>query len=126
MERLRELLELLRKKGTAQGNFLGLLHLLIGRRITGEDGTVISTGVTWRELANLLKRVRWEPEAVQEVGLKPAELPMRDRQRYWYTVIAQAGVDGPEAAARGERLAAALRALGYVVGPAPGTPRADK
>jgi len=51
MERLRELLEVLRKRGTARGNFLGLLHVLIGRRIATEDGTVVSTGVTWRELA---------------------------------------------------------------------------
>ncbi len=126
MERLRELLELLRKKGTARGNFLGLLHLLIVRRITAADGTVVSAGVTWRELSALLKRVRWEPEAVQEVGLDPANLPMRDRQRYWYTAIAQAGVDQPDAAAHGERLAAALRGLGYVVGPAPGAVPTDK
>jgi hypothetical protein len=126
MERLRELLELLRKKGTARGNFLGLLHLLIGRRIVAADGTIVSNGVTWRELATLLKRVRWEPEAVREVGLDPANLPLRDRQRYWYTAIARAGVDGPEAAARGEHLTAAFRGLGYVVGPAPGAARADK
>ena len=56
MERLRELLELLRMKGTAQGNFLGLLHVLIGRRITTKDNdTLISAGVSWRELAGLSK-----------------------------------------------------------------------
>ncbi len=126
MERLRELLELLRTRGTARGNFLGLLHVLIGRRIALEDGTLISAGVTWRELAALLKRVRWEPEAVQEFGLDPAALPVRDRQRYWYTAIAQAGVDRPEAAAKGDRLATALRGLGYVVSPAPGTPAPSK
>jgi hypothetical protein len=126
MERLRELLELLRKKGTARGNFLGLLHVLIGRRITTADGTVVSAGLTWRELAGLLKRVRWEPEAVQEVGLDPANLPVRDRQRYWYTAIAQAGVDRPEAAAKGDRLATGLRGLGYEVSPAPGKTRGNK
>jgi hypothetical protein len=126
MERLRELLELLRKKGTVRGNFLGLLHVLIGRRITTEDGTVISAGVTWRELAALLKRVRWEPEVVKEVGLDPEDLPARDRQRYWYTAIAQAGVDRPEAVAKGDRLAAALRGLGYTVSPAPGGDRGAK
>jgi hypothetical protein len=126
MERLRELLELLRKRGTARGNFLGLLHVLIGRRITTEDGTVVSAGVTWRELASLLKRARWEPEVVREVGLDPANLPVRDRQRYWYTAIAQSGVDKPEAATRGDRLATALRALGYVVSPAPGSSRKGK
>jgi hypothetical protein len=126
MERLRELLELLRTQGTARGNLLGLLHVLIGRRITTQDGTLVSAGVTWRQLASLLKRIRWEPEAVREVGLDPANLPVRDRQRYWYTAIAQAGVDRPEAAKQGDRLAGALRNLGYVVSPAPGVPRKGK
>jgi hypothetical protein len=126
MERLRELLELLRKRGTARGNFLGLLHVLIGRRITTDDGTVVSAGVTWRELAALLKRIRWEPDVVREVGLDPANLPVRDRQRYWYTAIAQAGVDKAEATTRGDRLATALRGLGYVVSPAPGTSHKGK
>jgi len=100
MERLRELLELLRKKGIAAGNFLGLLHVLIWRRLTTTDGTLVSAGVTWRELAAVLKRVRWDPEVVREIGLDPANLPVRDRQRYWYAAIAQARVDRPEAAAR--------------------------
>ena len=126
MERLRELLELLRTQGTARGNLLGLLHVLIGRRITTQDGTLVSAGVTWRELASLLKRIRWEPEAVREIGLDPTNLPVRDRQRYWYTAIAQAGVDRPEAAKHGDRLSAALQKLGYVVSPAPGAPRKGK
>jgi hypothetical protein len=126
MERLRELLELLRKKGIAAGNFLGLLHVLIGRRVTLEDGSVISAGVTWRELAGLLKRIRWDPEAVREIGLDPADLPVRDRQRYWYAAIAQAGVDRPEAVVRGNQLAAAMHGLGYIVTPAPGAGRGTK
>ncbi len=126
MERLRELLELLRKRGIAVGNFLGLLHVLIGRRVTLEDGQLISAGVTWRELAGLLKRVRWDPEAVREIGLNPADLPVRDRQRYWYSAIAQAGVDRPEAVARGDQLAATMQSLGYVVTPAPGAGRSSK
>ena len=122
MERLRELLELLRMKGTAQGNFLGLLHVLIGRRITTKDnGTLISAGVSWRELASLFKLLRWEPEVVREMGLDPTKLPASYRQRHWYTVISQAGVDQPAAALQGDRLAKALLALGYVVGPAPGS-----
>ena len=35
MDLLREFLEDLKRHGQAQGYFLGLLHLLIGRRITG-------------------------------------------------------------------------------------------
>jgi len=120
MDRLREFLEAVRQHGYARGNFLGLLHVLIGRRIARADGTLVSGGLTWRELAALLKRVRWEPEAVQELGLDPATLPPRDRQRFWYSAISQAGVDSETAARAGDRLARALQAAGYVVGSAPG------
>jgi hypothetical protein len=119
MDRLRELLETVRKQGLARGNFRGLLHVLIGRRVTLADGTVVSTGMTWRELAALLKRVRWDRETVRELGLDPAALPPRDRQRFWYTAIVQSGVGSEAAAAEGDRLAGLLRQAGYVVGAAP-------
>ena len=119
MDRLRELLEAIRKGGTAQGNLRGLLHVLVGRRITLPDGTVVSQGLTWRELAALLKRLRWDREAVRELGLEPAALPPRDRQRYWYTTVAQAGVDSEAAARAGDRLAQALEPAGYRVSPPP-------
>src|SRR5690349_16630133 len=79
--------------GPSIGGFLGLLNVLIGRRISTRDGAVLSTGLTWRELAVLLNKFRWDPEAVRELGLDPERLPMRDRQRYWYTAIALANVD---------------------------------
>ena len=120
MDRLRRLLELLQEQGTARGNLRGLLHLLIGRRLTLADGTEVSGGLTWRQAAGLLKRVRWDREAVREFGLDPEALPPRDRQRFWYTAISQAGVDTPEAAAAAQRLIPALGRLGYVVGPPPG------
>jgi hypothetical protein len=103
-----------------EGNFLGLLHVLIGRRVTRADGTPVSPGLTWRALADLLKSLRWNKDAVRELGLDPADLPPRDRQRFWYTAIAQAHVDSPEAVAAGDRLAALVLPLGYVVSPAPG------
>jgi hypothetical protein len=129
MDRLRELLEAVRKQGLARGNFRGLLHVLIGRRITLADGTVVSAGLTWRELAALLKRVRWDREAVRELGLDPATLPPRDRQRFWYTAIAQSDVGSGAAGAAGDRLTGPLEALGYAVSPRPGAekpPAADK
>jgi hypothetical protein len=119
MDRLREFLEAVRKHGAAQGNFRGLLHILIGRRVALPDGTVISGGMTWRALAGEFKKARWDREAVRELGLNPTDLPPRDRQRFWYTAIAQAGVHSPEAAAAGDRLVEPLRSLGFVVGPAP-------
>jgi hypothetical protein len=119
MEGVHTFLEELRRQGLAEGNFLGTIHILIGRRITrGEN--VISPGLTWRALADILKTLRWPKDAVREVGLEPATLPPRDRQRFWYTAIAQAKVDSAEAVAAGDRLAAHLKPLGYIVSPAPG------
>jgi len=62
-----------------------------------------------------LKKVRWDPEMVRELGLDPDALPPRDRQRYWYTAIAHAKVDDAEAIGSGNRLAELLRQLGYMV-----------
>jgi hypothetical protein len=121
MDRVRQFLEDVQEKGLAQGNFLGLLNVLIGRRLTAADGTPIAAGLTYRELAAHLKRVRWEREAAAELGVDPATLAPRDRERYWYQAIVLARVDSPQASAAGDRLAEQLRAAGYDVGPAPGT-----
>jgi hypothetical protein len=120
MDGVQTLLEEVRQHGLADGNFLGLLHVLIGRRITQADGTLISQGLTWRDLAGRLKLVRWDKDAVRELGLDPADLPPRDRQRFWYAAIAHARVDSPAAAEAGNRLAAKLSNRGYVIGPPPG------
>jgi len=119
MNGVETLLETIRKKGLADGNLRGLLHVLIGRKITGADGAVVSTGLTWRATADLLKRVRWPPEVVRELGLDPDTLSPRDRQRFWFTAITTAQVQSQEAAADGDQLASKLAGLGYVVGPAP-------
>lgn len=115
-----EFLRQVAAEGLAQGQFLGLLHLLIGRRIERADGRLVANGITWRELAALLKKIRWDKNAVRELGIDPAALPLRDRTRYWYAVITLVGVDSPRALAAGDALAEALRGAGYVVGPAPG------
>lgn len=115
MDALREFLDDLRRQGLADFRFLGLLHLLIGHRISRADGTVIATGLTWRELAAQLKRVRWDREAVRQLGLDPDQLPPRDRERFWYTAISRAGVDSEQARHQAEELAARLTAIGYTV-----------
>jgi hypothetical protein len=120
MDALSTLLDALRKTGRVEGNFLGFLHVLIGRTITRvKDKNVVSKGITWREMAAGLKKVRWDPEAVRELGLNPDDLPPRDRQRYWYSAILKAKVDSAAAKAAGDRFAAILRTLGYDVGPRP-------
>ena len=118
-----EFLNRVREAGLDRGHFVGLLHILIGRRIESAAGTLISSGNTWRDVAGLLKKVRWPREAVAELKLNPDDLPMRDRERYWYSAIAQAHVDTADAAAAGDALVAALAKAGYVVGPAPGSKR---
>ena len=120
MDELREFLNAVRNHGSVRGHFLGLLHILIGRRITRSDGTLVSGGMTWRELAALFKQLRWDKDVVRELKLDPADLPPRDRERFWYTAIAHAGVSSAAAKTAGDRLVGPLKALGYVVGPAPG------
>ena len=80
MDALSTLLEELKKGGQTRGNFLGFLNVLIGRRIATRDGKVLSRGLTWRELSGGLRKVRWDPDAVRELGLNPDDLPPRDRR----------------------------------------------
>lgn len=120
MEALSTLLEHVKKQGLAHGNLLGFFHVLIGRRLTGPKGTVLSTGLSWRDLSNWLKKNRWDPELVRELGLDPDQLPPKDRQRFWYSAITKAGVDSVAAARAGDYFANKLEALGYQVGPPPG------
>jgi hypothetical protein len=121
MDVLREFLDDLKRRGLTQAHFLGFLHVLIGRRIEKADGTLVANGLSWRDLAALLKRVRWDKMAVTEIGLNPADLPPRDRQRYWYMAIVQAKVDSPQAVQAGDLFAEQLRKVGYVVGAPPST-----
>ncbi len=119
MDEVRKFLEDVQKKNLAKGHFLGFLHILIGRRIARSDGTIISAGLTWRDVSILLKNVRWDPESARDVMANPDELPPRDRQRYWYSAIAQAQVSSDAAVRDADKLAAALAKAGYAVGPSP-------
>jgi hypothetical protein len=119
MDGIRELLSAARDAGLAAGNFRGLLHIAIGRTVTRPDGTTLSTGVTWRAVAAELKTLRFDPELVREFGTNPDALAARDRERFWYSAIALARVDSPEAVAEADKLAPKLKPLGFVVGPAP-------
>jgi hypothetical protein len=122
MDGLPTVFDTLKKKGFTKGHFLGFIHVLIGRRITQTDGTLVSTGLGWREVATWLRKIRWDPEAVRELGLDPESLPPRDRQRFWFNAIAQADVGSAAAILAGDRFAEVLRGLGYEVGSAPKAP----
>jgi hypothetical protein len=119
MDPLRDFLKTIREQGCAQGNMLGLLHVLIGRQIRRADGTAVSSGLTWREAAARLRKARWNREAVQELGLNAAALPARDRERFWYLAIAQAHIDSAAARTAGDELARRLVPLGYLVSAGP-------
>jgi hypothetical protein len=126
MDGLRELLERVRDHNLVAGHIRGLFHIAIGRRVTTPAGELVSAGATWRELASLLKLLRYDKDIVAEVGADPEELAPRDRQRYWYSAIALARPDSPEAVAAAEKLIPLLRPLGYVVGPPPDAVRPPK
>lgn len=119
MDGLREILEDLKQRNLAQGNFLGMLNVLIGRRVSRTDGTAVSPGATWRLLAEELKRVRWNKEDAYQLPIDPKSLAPRDRERFWYQVIASAQVDSPTARQAGDAFAEVLRKAGYTVGPGP-------
>jgi hypothetical protein len=119
MDGIRELLETARDHGLVDGHFRGLLHIAIGRTVARPDGTVISTGLTWREVAAVLKVLRFDRELVREFGADPDTLAPRDRERFWYSAIAQARVDCPDAVAEAEAIVGRLKPLGYIVGPMP-------
>lgn len=115
MDRLREFLDAVRMGGPTTFPFRGLLHLLIGRRITTADGSVVSEGMTWREAAAMLKKYRWDRECVRELGLEPRDLPPRDREKFWYVAISRAGLGTAQASAEADTVVAALQQAGYVV-----------
>ena len=119
MDRLNAFLEDVRQRGYARENFLGFLNVIIGRRIERPKGTVISTGLTWRMLAQMLKKLRWDTGAVRELGIEPKSLPPRDRVRFWYVAISLAKVDSERADKAGDRLAQSLQANQYVISPGP-------
>lgn len=123
MDGLAEFLDTVGRNGLAAGRLRGLFHAVIGRRITTTDGRVISTGVTWRDLAELLKQARFDKELAREVGADPDTLSPRDRQRMWYSAIGLARVGSVDAHAQADDLAKLVEPLGYIVGSAPAPAR---
>ena len=115
MDALIQLFDLIQTKQLANGNLLGMLNVLIGRKITGPKGNVLSSGFAFRDLAAWLKKTRWDPNHAKEIHSGTDALPPRDRQRYWFAVICQAQVDSEEAKKAGERFAAILAKEGYMV-----------
>lgn len=119
MDRVEEFLERIRTAGIVDGRLRGFLHVVIGRTIKADDGTVITAGMTWRTLSHLLKTTKFDKDLVREFGADPDEISPRDRERFWYSAIALARPDSQEALAQAESLVPLFAKLGYVIGPAP-------
>jgi len=126
MDELQKFLETVRQQRLASGHLRGLFHVVIGRRITKLDGTLVSAGVTWRELAAKLKDLRFDTEIASEFDADPNEVAPRDRQRFWYAVIALARPDSAESFADADILAARLKPLGYLVASSSTAPSAAR
>lgn len=120
MDALKEFFEDVKKHKYVKGNFLGFLHLMIGRRVTRTSGELICAGLTWRDLANWLKKLRWDTDAVLELGLDPDKLAPKDRERLWYIAIARAGVHSDKASQAADKLAEVLRKHHFAVSERPG------
>ena len=124
MEALPRLVKEIKAQGWASNHLLGFLHIMVGRRVTRTtDGVVVSTGLSWRDLASLLKKVRWDPDSVVDLGLDPKTLPPRDRERFWYAAITKAQLDSPAAKQAGEEFALILKEHGFEVGAATTPPK---
>jgi len=120
MDGTRRFLEVVLAQNLMVGNLRGVFHIAIGRKLTAPDGTVISVGVTWRELSILCKSLKLDTELVQELGADPDTLSPKDREKFWYFAVAHAKVNSAEARDQADTLVAPLKKLGIIVGPAPG------
>ncbi len=119
MDGPRQVLELIRDRQMAGGRLRGVFHLLIGRTIAKDDGTVLSNGVTWRELSQWLKLLKFDRALVKELDADPESLSPKDREKFWYVAITLAKVDSDRARREADEVAALLKPLGFSAGGSP-------
>lgn len=114
MEGVQTVLEVIREHHLAKGRLRGVLHLLIGKSLAAADGTLLTSGLTWRQLAAALRTARFDKKLAAEVGADPETLSPRDRERFWYAVIGLAHVESAEAILEAEQVLKALKSHGIV------------
>ena len=113
MDAVDQFLLTVKTKSLHFGRFLGLLNLLVAYRIADESGQIVSNGLTFKQVSEKLKKNRWNPDDVETLGLKSAELPQKDRLRFWYVALVRAGVGGSKASMEADTLAKAVKKIGY-------------
>ncbi len=117
MEGIQLVLETIRERGFANNRLPGVFHLALGRRVSAADGTILSIGVTWRQLATLLKNLKYDKSLIREVGADPDTLWPRDREKMWFSVIPLARVESTAARQMADEIAVMLAPLGFIVAP---------
>ena len=115
IESLEGFLLRLRPQTFPQECFLGFLHVLISGALVDDMGGRPFPGQSWRDLASVLKKVRWDPTMVRQMGIDPAVLPPRDRERFWYQAICMAKIDSLDAKRSAVKLKGWLDKFGYKV-----------
>jgi len=113
MDGVQQVLSVIRDLKLAKGRLRGVFHLLIGSKIAAADGSVVSSGLTWRQLARELKDARFDKNLVAELGADPDTLSPRDRERFWYSAIALGMATG-DGATQAEQLLKLLKPHGFV------------
>jgi hypothetical protein len=115
MKPLNDFLAKVRQAQVPPGCFLGFLHVLIGKTLVTREGTLVSRGITWRELAARFRQARLDKDLVKELGVDPAQLPPRDREAYWFEALRRAQISSPQAQNQAAQLVSWLEKLGYEV-----------
>ena len=125
MDGIREVLSVAREAGLAAGNFRGLLHIAIGRKIVRGNGTVVSTGVTWRgSPPNSNTSASTRNSSANSV---PTRMRLGAAGSRTVLVLGDRPGEGrfPGGRRGGGQTGAVLRSLGYHVGPPPRWRSAD-
>ena len=113
MDALDKFLLALKEDSICQGRFLGLIRLLVAYKIYDKNGDPVSLGVTFRTLAEKLKKARWDTSQINVLGINPKELPQRDRYRFWYVALVRSKVNDPAAIKEADDLANKIMNIGY-------------
>lgn len=122
MDGTRALLRFILDHHWAEPHLRGCFHIAIGRTVTLPEPIPPSKGVTWRELAQLLTELQYNPLWIASLGLVPSRQQLRDLPKLWYTAIGLSQVDSQASRDDAGILTEKLATFQVIVGPAPLVP----